>query len=496
MKMKQGIRPKAKILIVDDTPEYLEMLSQILKHYGYEVRAVLDGSAALSLARGHPPDLIMLDISMPMIDGIETCRLLKSDDRTCSIPVIFISAMQDTEEKVKAFQAGGVDYVLKPFQIEEVLARIEIHLSIRQLQTELEAANRELAKRLQELVETQAAEREQRILAETLRDTSEAINSSLDYEEVLDLILENLAKVVPHDAANIALLDAQNTVHFKRGRGYQEYDLHEYILSFETPLESFPTWRKAYHSRQPQIIPDTRECPDWIMNDKIAWIRSYACAPIVVKSQVIGFLNLDSATAGFFEPKHADRLKAFATQAAIAIENANLFRETQRLAITDDLTGVFNRRYLLELARKELERARRYQHPLSLILFDLDHFKQINDRFGHPMGDITLQKIAHLCRLTIRATDIFGRYGGEEFLIITPETGFQEAMEVAERFRKQVEKFAIETERGTIRLTISLGIATLKAGTQMSLEELITKTDDALYAAKAQGRNRVSGFCE
>ena len=181
-----------------------------------------------------------------------------------------------------------------------------------------------------------------------------------------------------------------------------------------------------------------------------------------------------------------------ATQAAIAVDNARLFTETQRLAITDGLTDVFNRRYLLELAEKEMERSRRHGRYLSAILFDLDHFKEVNDRFGHPMGDLVLKKITQLCRSSIRTTDLLGRYGGEEFLIIASETGQEQAIEIAERFRKRVEDFSLTTEAGILKLTISLGVGTFQPGSDQALDDLIKSTDNALYVAKALGRNCVS----
>ena len=139
------------ILIVDDTPANLRLLSQILSGRGYKVRAAIDGAHTLIAVQAAPPDLILLDIRMPKMDGYEVCRRLKADERTADIPVLFISALGETEDKVKAFAAGGVDYVTKPFQTKEVLARVETHLALRRLHHQLQAANTELARRLEEL---------------------------------------------------------------------------------------------------------------------------------------------------------------------------------------------------------------------------------------------------------------------------------------------------------------------------------------------------------
>jgi PAS domain S-box-containing protein len=155
MSKEQNHTPKADILAIDDTPENLALLSQMLTEKGYKVRSVTKGSTALRGAKAAPPDLILLDVKMPEMNGYEVCQELKADDRTRNIPVIFISALGDVFDKVKAFQAGGVDYITKPFQVEEVLARLDTHLTIRNLQLQLEAQNRQLQ---QEIAEKTAAE--------------------------------------------------------------------------------------------------------------------------------------------------------------------------------------------------------------------------------------------------------------------------------------------------------------------------------------------------
>ena len=146
-----SILPQSDILIVDDTPANLRLLSQMLVERGHKVRAVLDGTHALTAAQAVPPDLVLLDIRMPDMDGYEVCQRLKADTRTREIPILFISALGETEDKVKAFSLGGVDYITKPFQAAEVLARVETHLALRDLQRQLQAANAELSRQLQEL---------------------------------------------------------------------------------------------------------------------------------------------------------------------------------------------------------------------------------------------------------------------------------------------------------------------------------------------------------
>jgi sigma-B regulation protein RsbU (phosphoserine phosphatase) len=148
MSHNQADAPKADILIVDDTPANLRLLSQMLAEQGYQIRPVPDGPLALAATRAEPPDLILLDIRMPEMNGYEVCEHLKADAQTRDIPIIFISALDATQDKVKAFTAGGVDYVTKPFQFEEVLARVETHLALRKLQKQLQDANKKMAQEL------------------------------------------------------------------------------------------------------------------------------------------------------------------------------------------------------------------------------------------------------------------------------------------------------------------------------------------------------------
>jgi diguanylate cyclase (GGDEF)-like protein len=213
----------------------------------------------------------------------------------------------------------------------------------------------------------------------------------------------------------------------------------------------------------------------------------------MVNGRLVGFINLASHEPGFYNPDLVSRLQAFADQAAIAIENANLYAEVQRLATLDELTGVFNRRRLFELGERELERSRRYQVPLSAILLDIDHFKKINDTFGHTIGDQVLTGIAVTISRNIREIDLFGRYGGEEFVALLPQSELSSAREVAERLRGLVAGLQLNTDRGVLSVTISLGIANIVPEVQ-SLAALIDRADQAMYAAKQAGRNQVAEY--
>jgi diguanylate cyclase (GGDEF)-like protein len=239
------------------------------------------------------------------------------------------------------------------------------------------------------------------------------------------------------------------------------------------------------------VLTDTSIQPGW--NDD--WIRSYAAAPVIGRGQLLGFINLVGLRPGFFTSEHASRLRAFADQAAVAIQNARLYAEVERLATLDYVTGIANRRRLFELGQREFESARRYNRPLCALLLDIDLFKNTNDTYGHSAGDIVLAGIASAIRRSVREIDIFGRYGGEEFVLLIPHAELPQAVEVAERLRALVESLRFTTERGVLQVTISLGVACLTSDVP-SLASLIDRADQAMYAAKQAGRNHVEVYLE
>jgi diguanylate cyclase (GGDEF)-like protein len=225
----------------------------------------------------------------------------------------------------------------------------------------------------------------------------------------------------------------------------------------------------------------------------MGWIRSFISAPVEIHGHIAGLINIIGAEPDFFTPLHAERLMAFASQAAIAIENARLFEQTRQLSITDSLTELYNRRHFFEIAALEFERTHRYNRALSVVMIDIDHFKSINDTHGHTVGDLALCEIVTRIKSSVRTVDIVARYGGEEFVVLMPETGLEEARQVAERIRQIVANRPIEHKDAIIFATLSLGVAEMDKNTK-DLDELIKYADRALYKAKTRGRNCVESY--
>ncbi len=310
---------RQNIVIVDDTPDNLRLLVGILTEHGFKVRPAPSGDRALATIHKKPPDLILLDIMMPDMNGYEVCNRLQADDLTRDIPVIFLSALNEVFDKVKAFRAGGVDFITKPFQVEEVIARVNTHLKLRAQQKTLVLQNKEL------------------------------IN--------------------------------KNT----------------------------------------------------LINEQ------------------------------------AEKLELLATK--------------------DFLTDLSNRRDFLEKAGQEKKRFKRTKRTFAFIMLDIDHFKNVNDTYGHECGDKVLIGVARCLEKTLRVLDIPARWGGEEFVCLLPETDTDGAIYTAEKIRTTLGKYQHNCKDVQVSITVTIGISVYVDS--CSIAECIRLADDALYKGKKQGRNQV-----
>lgn len=294
------------ILIVDDMRDNVHVLGNILENEGYGITFALNGQEALNLVESAQPDLILLDLMMPEMDGLEVCERLKASSAYQETPVIFLTASCEMSHLLKAFEVGAVDYITKPFIVPELLARVKTHLELKYTRDQLKKA----------------------------------------------------------------------------------------------------------------------------------------------------------------------------------------LEEQHRLAITDPLTGVYNRRYLFDIVEREFKTISQPNRNLSILLIDIDHFKRINDLYGHPRGDEALKALTQVIQGCLRKTDCLGRLGGEEFLIFLSEANLKQAAEIAERIRQIVTQLLIPVDEKIIKFTVSIGVATYHPEDR-NFEQVLNRADQALYQAKGQGRDRV-----
>ncbi len=322
----------------------------------------------------------------------------------------------------------------------------------------------------------------ERGISETFRALLSDLVSMQDLDDVLNQTLISLTKLVPIHSASIYLLNEMD-YHFRSGI---QVDKHKKITPYDPPTS------------QQIITTDEQKSKTDLSSIELSTITALSSA--VQSDWELFFLNIRGKQLGFLAittnipivvNEQRELIQMFANEATIAIENARLFEEIKDMAIKDGLTDIYNRRHFYDLAKIEFARAKRYQKHLSILMLDIDHFKSVNDHYGHPVGDSVLKQVAKLCQNSTREMDIFGRYGGEEFVFALTETDQFEAEIMAERIRKTIADYIFEDKQHQIKVTVSIGIACLDSITN-SFEDLLQSSDEALYLAKQNGRNQVS----
>lgn len=343
-------------------------------------------------------------------------------------------------------------------------------------------------------------EKSQRELLETLNDINVTLTSELNPDAIVDSLLESIEKVLPFDSARVIFAEKG---HFRvvRHRGYESFGNADFWKNQKLSMSDFPFLSEMAVTRRPKIISDTRQDLSWHSIKALKHVQSSAGAPIFVRGVLAGFLLVEKVDPGFYTKEYVNILAAFSTQAGIALENARLYERQKKLAVVDGLTGISNRRALDETIAREIEHGLARNHNTSLIMMDIDFFKQINDTYGHLVGDSVLKNLAALLTQNIRPVDSVGRYGGEEFVVVMPETGLAGALAVAERLRKKVERMHLDwipltgTELPDRPVTVSMGVSCMPQCADCA-KELIRSADQAMYIAKQAGRNQVVSYSE
>lgn len=352
----------------------------------------------------------------------------------------------------------------------------------------------------QAMKEIETAETRQRELSEArvshaLYKVSEILNASLNIEEVLDATMDCISKIVEADFTALALYDEQTGVStILRAVGVERReDIEGKTFRAEESLVGWVTSPERY-----LFYPDfrTRKIQKPIFGKNISAVKNigtFFCYPLVSGSEFLGSLTLT------FEEDHAlpeyerNALTTLARMAATSISNAYLHNRVARMATTDGLTGLYNHRYFQERLSERIEEARRHPTRHSLVLVDIDHFKKVNDTYGHPVGDEVLKRLAILLKESVRTIDLAARYGGEEFVLLLANTDRKGALQLAERVRKEAKKLKFETDEAEFSITLSMGVATFPDDARTK-ESLIENADEALYYAKEHGRNKVVAY--
>ena len=461
---------RSKILVVDDSRHMREFFADtVLRPAGYTVLQASDGNAGFRAAMESKPDLIIADLQMPGLTGIELKKKLTAAGH--NTPLILVTAEGSENIASEASLAGVYGYLPKPVDVDVMLRAVEQALTVERLRRDRDEAQAALEKRVHQL--------------ETLQGISRALTASLDLNQVLSYVVEAAVHLTGSSGGQLFLIDERaNQLQLRAARGPSDAGTQ--------PLRQVSHDRLAAHvlqTNQPLLYPPA---PAGITRTgMLTYPALYV--PLRSRDKMLGVLTVDNrATLRQFTPADVGPLATLADYAAIAVTNGKLYAEVQLQSVTDSLTGIFNRRHFFALAEREFQRSARFGRPLSAIMLDIDHFKRVNDTFGHAVGDQVIVEVAKLCRTTIRAVDILGRYGGEEFVFILPETDAPGARQLAERLRQRVSAVPFETQAGPLAITASLGV-TSTALQAADVNALVANADVALYAAKQAGRNRVLG---
>ncbi len=323
-----------------------------------------------------------------------------------------------------------------------------------------------------------------------LNAVTTAINEALDLQSILSRALELIVELVYVDGAECHLCAPEDRLEL-----VAEHLLPDSFVegSKKTPSASNAgVSGRAMETRSPVAVPDIAAEPSYVRGKlaSAAGLVSLLCVPLLGRETMVGTVTLYSRARREFTEEEQTLLMIVGRELAAAVERARLFEQVQLLAITDGLTGVFNRRHFFELAELEFGTSRRYRHPGSAMMMDLDHFKALNDRYGHAVGDAALRAVVERAGKHIRHVDILGRYGGEEFTVLLPETGSDTARRVAERVRQSIAASPVDTPAGPVTVTMSIGVATAMDHV-VDLATLLNDADRALYEAKQAGRNQV-----
>ncbi|MBC8719052.1 PleD family two-component system response regulator [Ochrobactrum sp. Marseille-Q0166] len=456
----------ARILVVDDVESNVRLLEALLLREYYEVISAYNGTEAIEICLGGQIDVVILDVLLPGIDGFEVCRRLKEDPRTTNIPIVILTALNSAQDKIAGLEAGADDFMTKPVNDIQLLSRVKSLARLKMVSDELFQRTGTVADtEVEALLVTKLSGRfgggddAARIL---IVDENEIAAARLR-----TILGEDYFVDVANDA-NDALIKAI------------ENDYDSIVVSAD-----FTYYDPLRLCSQIRTIERTRLVP-------IILIVNEDEGSLVVRALELGVND--------YVMRPLEKLELYArlrTQIKRKCYNDLLRQSLHRtitMAVTDSLTGLHNRRYLDTHMPVLLSRATGRERPLSVIMIDFDHFKRVNDQYGHDGGDDVLREFAARLRKKIRGMDVMCRYGGEEFAIVLPDTDLAASTHVAERILEAVSEkpFLLAGGKHQIDMTISIGIASLRLMGADTVEALFARTDAALYEAKTKGRNRIA----
>ncbi|MBN2369504.1 MAG: diguanylate cyclase [Vicinamibacteria bacterium] len=476
----------ARILIADDSQLVLRMLENMFHEAGLSVVTARDGLEAVEKAFSENVSLIILDVMMPRLNGYQACRILKSETATQSIPVVILTSKDQAGDRFWGLETGADRYVTKDAAPQTIVSLVKELIAGRNDRPAPAQAGHstsiDILSRVNDLLDRKLYE------ATILTEIGRVARNIVNFEETFVSVMRLVGRVVDFSVGAMAFVTSD------------ELDLylgpHHAVSSdaLEDAKARVLQTIFAHRDGAPFACATNRILSiDSGGNDRPeeAAIAAYADFPITTNDRLSGLLMLGGKEVDRMTSESRALLAQVANQAHIVCENSLLIERLRELSVRDGLTEVFNHRYSLERLSSEFDRVGRYHEALSVLMIDIDHFKRINDRYGHQAGDAILREAARVLMEALRSVDVIGRYGGEEFVIILPHTRHEEARQTAERLRLLVERHPFPASDGELHITVSVGVATYPGVGVEAPSALIRESDRSLYRAKQAGRNRV-----
>jgi two-component system cell cycle response regulator len=449
----------ARILVVDDIAANVKLLEVRLLAEYFEVLTASNGIDAIETCENGKVDVVLLDVMMPDMDGFEVCRRLKNDPATAHIPVVMITALDQVSDRIRGLEAGADDFLTKPVNDLQLMTRVKSLVRLKSLTDEL------------------------RLRAATTRNIGieQMLSRKLAVDDALPKVLvidekeasgERIRKMLA-DHAEVEVATDPHAGFFQAADGGYE------CVIVSTAFAQYDPLRLCSQLRS---IDRTRFLPIILIADEGEEERIVRGLELGINDYLIRPVDQQELTARL---RTQVRRKRYNEQLRASVT------ETIEMAVTDSLTGLHNRRYLDSHLQTLFDRAVARRRPLSLMITDIDRFKTINDRFGHDGGDRVLREFASRLRKNVRGIDLACRYGGEEFVVVMPDTTQEIAEKVAERIRAEIAGKPFEVGGGEpVTVTVSVGVSAIRRGAD-TVPELLKRADVALYEAKTNGRNRV-----
>lgn len=450
----------ARVLVVDDIPANVKLLEARLMADYFDVLCANSGAEALEILDLHMVDIVLLDVMMPEMDGFEVCRRIKANPQTMHIPVVMVTALDQVSDRVMGLQAGADDFLTKPLNDMALITRVKSLVRIKMMTDELrsrastsEQLGLDDGSIMKKLLHHEGG---RVLLVDDMRSSSERVRKQVRRQ--FELLFEN---------------DSQMAM-----RRCADEDLDCVLVNLGT--QTFDALRLCAQLRS---LESTRMLPILVLADESDERRIMRALDLGVNDYVRQPVDQNELLA---------RIKTQVLRKRYLDALRDSIQHTMELAIMDGLTKLYNRRYMTSHLTSLLIAAKDKEKPLSVLLMDIDHFKSVNDTHGHDAGDEVLQEFSNRIRKNTRGIDLVCRYGGEEFVVIMPDTDHSLATVVAERIRKKVceKPFIIHKGREMLDVTVSIGLASVENGMEAQ-DHLLKRADNALYQAKESGRNRV-----